>query len=131
MGVFLAFGILAIGCLAVAGNEIADEINQQIGPADDADYDVTRPTCRMGEVSGMDATGTIRNTSDERRAFQVEIHFTDAAGRTLSQDATSTGPIDVGESVSWRVSSFADLPSGGARCAISEVRYSTFDEPAN
>jgi hypothetical protein len=126
-GLFVVLGVLAVGCLAFAGKEVAKEIDRQIGTASTSDYDLTGPECSVDEALGPQARGTITNTSKEQQAFQVEVRFVAPDGSLVSADSDFTDPIDVGQSTNWEVTSLATDAPEGTTCTLAEVSYTIFD----
>lgn len=128
VAVLVIMGIGVVGCLAVAGNEVAKEIDRSMGEAAASDYELKDFACSVHEFLGPQATGTIQNTSEEAQAFQIEVRFETEDGALISQDSTFTDKINVGQSQPWTVTSLDDLPEGSElTCDVSEVSYSIFD----
>ncbi len=126
--ILAVFGIGVIGCLALAGNEVAKEIDKAVGVADPDDYEITEVQCTEDEFLGLQATGKIKNTSDEPQAFQVSVRWVNEDGDLITDDSTFTNRMDVGQSQQWKVTSLTDRPEGSTpECSVSEVSYTIFD----
>jgi hypothetical protein len=125
--VLVLFGLLGVGCLAFAGNEVAKEIDRSLGTASEDDYDLSGPECSVDEFLGAQAKGRITNTSGEAQGFQIEVRFLAEDGSLVSEDSTFTDTLDVGQAMDWQVTSLSDA-TGPITCELSEVSYSIFDD---
>lgn len=126
-GVLVLFGLLGVGCLAFAGNEVAKEIDRSMGTASEDDYDLTGPECSVDELLGPKAEGRITNTSDEAQGFQIEVRFLAEDGSLISEDSAFTDTIDPGQATDWQVTTLEEA-TGPVTCELSEVSYSIFDD---
>jgi hypothetical protein len=127
VAVLVIFGVIGVGCLVFAGNEVAKEIDRSMGTASEDDYDLSGPECSVDEVLGPQAKGRITNTSNEAQGFQIEVRFLAEDGSLVSEDSTFTDTLDVGQATDWTVSTLADA-TGPVTCELSEVSYSIFDD---
>jgi hypothetical protein len=127
--VLALFGLGTVACLALAGNEIAKEIDRSMGDAASADYDVNIDTCETDTFAGARATGSITNTSDKNQGFQINLRFETEDGVLIAEQPHFTDTINVGQSQPWNITTFQDVPEGASlTCEVSSVRYTIFDD---
>lgn len=129
VGVVALLGILAVGCLAVAGNEVAKEIEKEMGEAAPEDYELVDVQCGQDEFLGLEATGKIVNRSEKAQAFELSVRWETADGELISEDPHFTDTIKVGQSQAWEVHSLKDAPEGSkTKCEVTKVSYTIFDD---
>lgn len=124
LGIVGVIGVLVAVVIIVVVNRAVDEIDQAWGVANPDDYELDRDTCTTDAVGDVTATGTLRNTSDRMRSFEVEVRFTETSGSLITIDRTFTGQLEPGQEGPWEVLTFAAPEGQTFECSISEVRYS-------
>lgn len=128
VAVLFLFGIIGVACLAFAGNEVAKEINRSMGTADSSDYELSDVKCDSDGSVGVESTGTITNTAERSRAFQIVVRWETTDGVLITEDSTFTDTLKVDQSQAWKNTTFTDAPEGSeATCEVVDVRYSIFE----
>lgn len=126
--VLVLFGIGVVGCLALAGNEVAKEIDKSMGEAAASDYAITDLECVTDDMLGLKATGKIKNLSDKAQGFQITVRWETEGGDLISEDPEFTDTIKVGQAQGWEAISLKDAPEGSKPvCEVAKVEYSIFD----
>jgi hypothetical protein len=132
IGLIVVFILVLLGggtaaCIAFTANNVVNELERQTGKADEADYDITLTTCTIGTL-GLEANGSITNTSKEKQAFEIKVRFTAPDGALVSEDVTFTDPINPGQSTDYEVPALKPDAPAGTRCALVAVNYTVFDD---
>jgi hypothetical protein len=126
LAVLVGFGILAAACLALGANEVAKEIEKDMGKADASDYRLSEGTCT--EESGfMTAKGTITNTSDKAQGFEVRYRFMGPDGVQVGRASDFVDTIEKGGTANYSVGLLEDAPEG-TTCELVGVNYHIFDD---
>lgn len=131
VAVLAVLGIIGGGCALLVGGAAVESIDEAVqestGVASSTDYAIEITSCEGDEFIAARASGTITNTSDKERAFQVQVKFTNADGSLISTDSTFTDKLASGQSTGWEVLSFSsNEASDGFRCDVDEVSYTIF-----
>lgn len=127
--ILVILGAGVVGCLALAGNEVAKEIDKAIGTASSDDYELSEGECHVdGELGLLKASGKIKNTSDKPQAFQITIRWETEDGDLITDDPKFTNKLDVGQSQAWETTSLETAPEGAKpTCSVRKVEYSIFE----
>lgn len=124
MGLVAVAGIAVVGLFVFVVNRAAEEIGSSYGVAASADYEVAIEDCSVDSFGDVQASGTLRNTSDRRRSFFVEIRFLERDGDLITTSTDITDSLEPGQRGNWTVISF-EAPRGDRfSCEVDEVRYS-------
>lgn len=123
----MVFGIIGVGCLAIAGNEVVNEFERNTGRASASDYEIEEGACTVSDFGSITADGKITNTSSKDQGFQIEYRFLDPDGVQLSVDSNFTDSIVQGQTATYSVIGLtSDVPEGST-CVFNEVSYTIFD----
>ncbi|MCU0270843.1 MAG: hypothetical protein MUF83_19665 [Acidimicrobiales bacterium] len=113
------FGVGIVGCIAWVGNEASDLVDETVGPADEADYELSEEiTCSEDDLGSVQASGEITNTSNEQRGFLLTIEFTDGSGARTTE-SVPTGQLEPDETESWQTVFGTD--GSDVTCSVDEV----------
>jgi hypothetical protein len=129
MAISVVLGIgITIFVVVVAGsaiNEVANDPSLQFGTADASDYEIVIDTCTVGDFGLLEATGTITNKDSVRRAYSINVDFTDPGNANLKLGSSfdSTSGLNEGQSEAWEVTSSATGEPGEVECKVSQVSY--------
>jgi hypothetical protein len=131
VAVVVVLGLLVgVGCTVLIGgaaNEAANSLQESIGLANTTDYEIEITGCAADTFSSARASGTITNTSDKERAFEVQVKFTNPDGSLISTDSTFTDKLDPGQSTNWEVLSLSlNDAAPGFKCDVDEVSNTIF-----
>lgn len=121
LGIVVLMGVLAVVGILVVGSRLADNLDRD--PAKASDYELDEGDCTVSEFGSIEATGTITNTSDKNRGFEIEYRFIDPDGTQLDVDSTYTDDIPKGRAATYRViGAVSDAPQGST-CELRRVLY--------
>jgi len=119
-------GIAFIVAIVVAADEgsdaISDALSDIAGPADPDDYDVESTACAIDSVGLVTVEGSIENTSDEEKNFEIVAEIREpSSGRLLDDPSTFVYDIPAGRTVSWEI--LGSVGDGVTRveCRVAEV----------
>lgn len=131
VAVLAVLGLIGGGCAILLGGAAVESVNQAVqestGLADTSDYDIEITNCDADQFFDARASGTITNTSDKERSFQIQVKFTNPDGSLISTDSDFTDKLNPGQSTGWEVLSFStNDATPGFRCDIDEVSNSIF-----
>lgn len=132
LAVLVLLGIGAVACIAVVGNEVVKEIDKGLedstGEAPADSYQLGEVTCDAGAQFGLESSGTITNTSNRARAFQIIVRWETADGDLITEDSTFTDTLKVDQSQAWENSTFTEAPAGAdVDCEVTNVKYTFFE----
>lgn len=127
----MVFGLIAGGCALLFGGaavvSLDEAIQESVGLAQSTDYEITVDACELDFADDPEARGSITNTSDIERSYEVTVTFTNPNGSLITTDSTTTDRLQPGQSTAWRVTTFTEfLADPGFSCDVKEVRYSVF-----
>jgi hypothetical protein len=131
VAVLAVLGLIGGGCTVLLGVATVQSIDQavleSVGLADTTDFTLEVTGCDADPFFSASATGTITNTSDTERAFQIKVKFTNPDGSLISTDSDFTDKLNPGQSTGWRVVSFSgNDATPGFLCDVTEVSNSIF-----
>ena len=123
LGVVAVVGLVVAGLFIFVVNRAVDEIDANYGVADPADYEVEITDCSVDSFGDVQASGTLRNASDQPRSFMVEVRFLERDRDLITTSTDVTDSLEPGERGTWDVITF-DEPTGDEfSCEIDEVDY--------
>lgn len=127
-GALIVFGIIGVGCLALAGNEVSKKIDKAVGTADKSDYKLTSDSCELTSIGTVEASGTITNTSKKAQGFEVDVRVLQSDGTLIGDGSDFVSKLQKGQRGNWKVVPLETVKEGtGVRCVIKKVSYSIFD----
>ena len=115
----ILIGIGAWIAIARGSDEVNDALDGINGPAATDTFDVTVETCEIDEFGNATAEGTITNTSNRARSFEVEVEFV-RAGEVVDSTSTIVSDIEPGAQEDWSVPGAVD-GSDNVRCTVPAV----------
>jgi hypothetical protein len=127
VALFVLAGIGLGACLALAGDEIAESIENALGEADPGDYDLVVEECTVTEFGMAEASGLITNTSDTVQGFQIEIRFSRPDGVLIGVNSDFVDRLEIDQAGQWRVIALEEIPGDTVTCEVAKVSYSIFD----
>jgi hypothetical protein len=114
-GVAILLGIVGV----IAINSFFDDPEySSSNPADSSDYDVKLERCGVHESGEGEATGTIKNTSDEVQDFAIRVLFRSSEREHEGFDILPD--LEPGESRDWYAVSFSAAPDLTCRVTVDE-----------
>lgn len=125
----IVVAVLAVVGLAVAGlfvfviNRAVEELDSTFGRADPSDYEVEITDCSVDSFGDVQASGTLRNVSDEQRSFSIEVRFLEGGRDLITSSTDTTASLQPGERGNWNVITFDEPASGEFSCEVGEVDY--------
>ena len=126
LAVLAVVGLVVVGLFVFVINRAVDEIGDNFGVANPADYEIELEDCSVDSFDDVQASGTLRNTSDRSRSFSIEIRFVDDNGDLITTSSTSTGSLDPGQRGDWSVITFNEPTTNRFTCEVDEVTYFGF-----
>ncbi len=124
--VLAVVGLLVVALFIFVVNRAIDEIGDNFGIANSADYELELQDCSVDSFDDVQASGTLRNTSGRSRSFSVGIRFVDDNGNLITTSSGTTGSLDPGQQGDWSVVTFDEPTTSRFTCEVSEVTYFGF-----
>ena len=128
IGVLVVFGVLLVGCLALVISDVADEVRDQTGPADAADFELTESVCDADELGFARFRALLTNTSTESQGFEVSIEVVDQGGTRLGLANQLIDALEPGRDAEVRLELIARVEPGVPFSCLSLVSYTPFDD---
>ena len=123
LGVVAVVGLVVAGLFIFVINRAVDEFDANYGVADPADYEVEITDCSVDSFGDVQASGTLRNTSDQPRSFMVEVRFLEQGRDLITTSTDVTDSLEPGERGAWDVITFDEPRGEEFSCEIDEVDY--------
>jgi hypothetical protein len=116
--------IVVTVALVLAADDVSDTIDDNLGSADPADYELVAEACELDEFGFVTYTGTIENTSNETRGFAINAEFRDSdTDRVVDSGlADLVTDLPAGDTADWSITGSVD-EGIDVTCTVSSVDY--------
>ena len=123
-GLLLVLGLGSCIALALAADEVAENIDDAVDDIEEDDArearDVGEPDCRVGESGFMEAELTVTNNSSERSNYIIDVTFESPDGTQLETAVLFVNDLEPDQSTTDTASSLTEA-SGEFTCRVVDL----------